>query len=156
MAKNMKILANLMFFMLSVPLLAASSENIPPHLVGSWVVGRPYDTPGPVGVDANQEKFIRMLHIVYGTNDLRVCGKDIPVRSISMRPLDGDEFLQTYGFLGHVVGIRSFPVNDITINPSSGMNACGEHQDPGAHVLIDDGGHVVMEVANDYFPLQKE
>lgn len=145
-----------MFFVLAVPVLASSSENIPSFLASSWGIGIPYDTPGPVGIDANQEGFIRTLRITYTTKHLRVCGKDIPIQSINVKYLTGDKFLQTYGFLSHVIGMNSSTITDVTINPSDGMNACGEYEDPGVHVLIDSSGHVVMEVGNDYFPLKKE
>lgn len=152
----MRILTGIIFFVLTTPVLASSSENIPPPLVGKWVVGSPYDTPGPVGIDASQEKFVRTLRINYTIEHYRVCGKDISIQSISKKSLTDDEFLQAYGFLGRLIGLKSLPITDVTINPPGGMNACGEYENPGSHVLIDSSGHVVIEVANDYFSLEKE
>lgn len=152
----MKILAGIIFFVLAMPIFASSPENIPSRLVGKWAVGTPYDTPGPVGITASQEKFVRTLRLNYAIGRYRVCGKDMAIQSISKKFLTDDEFLQAYGFLGRVIGMKSMPIIDITINPPGGMYACGEYNNPGSHVLIDGSGHVVIEVANDYFPLEKE
>ncbi len=134
----------------------SSSEKLPLRIIGHWSVGKPYNTPGPIGINAEQEKFISGLHLVYTDDHLHVCGKDIPVQPIETKVLTDNEFLQTYGFLPHVISMKSSPITALTLNPSDGMNACGEYEDPGVHVLIDPIGHTVMEVANDYFPLKKE
>ncbi|HEY6375093.1 MAG TPA: hypothetical protein VIX90_06160 [Edaphobacter sp.] len=151
----MKILGGAKLIVLSLLMHAPPSDTIPPVLIGRWDVGVPYNTSGPIGIDAKQEKFIRQLHLSYTAEHLRVCGKTIPIRPIKMKSLISDEFLETYGFLPHVIGMESSPIIDLTISPSDGMNACGEYEDPGVHVLIGSGGHIVMEVANDYFPLKK-
>lgn len=156
----MKILANAILvplvLLMFAPAHPSPSEPIPSVLIGKWYVGTPYRTPGPVGINARQEKFIRKLHISYSAGHLRVCGKDIPIQRVQIKHLTSDDLLQTYGFLPHVIGMDAAPIIDLIINPSDGMNACGEYQDPGVHVLIGQGGHVVMEVANDYFPLKKQ
>lgn len=151
----MKMFTGIMCFVLAMPIWAFSSKNIPASLMGEWVVGTPYSTPGPVGITASQEKFVRTLHIDYATDRYRVCGKSMVALSVGKKSLTDDEFLQAYGFLSGVIGMKSMPITDVTINPQGGMYACGEYNDPGSHALIDGSGHVVIEVANDYFPLER-
>ncbi len=152
----MKILGSVKLITLAALMFAPSSETIPSLLVGRWYVGAPYNTPGPVGIDPGEERFIRTLRLSYTTEHLRVCGKDIAIKLVKVKSLASDDFLQAYGFLPHVIGMESSPITDVTINPSDGMNACGDYEDPGVHVLIDHNGHAVIEVANDYFPIKKE
>lgn len=132
------------------------SDSIPSQLLGKWKIGKSYNTSGPVGINAAQEKYIRSLHLVYSSGSLHVCGKDIPIETTKIQSLTSDQFLQTYGFLPRIIGMEQSNVTDLTINPADGMNACGEFADPGVHVLIGGNGHVVIEVANDYLPLRKE
>ena len=146
---------NLMFVVLLLTMQNSPSEKIPVSILGHWNVGAPYRTPGPIGINAVQEKFIRGLHLVYMNNYLHVCGKEISTQPINTKSLTENEFLQSYGFLPHIIGMESLPVTDLKMNPSNSMNACGVYQNPGMHLLIDAGHNVVMEVANDYFPLKK-
>ena len=143
-------------FVVLIFMMFTSAAKVPVRLIGRWSVGTAYNTPGPVGINAEQEKFIRGLHLVYTADHLQVCGKDISVQLIKANTLTDREFLQAYGFLPQVIGLKSLPITDLMLKPSDGMNACGEYEDPGVHVLIDSSGHVVMEVANDYLPLRKE
>jgi len=152
----MSFLSNINFVVLILMMLTSSSERVPLKLIGSWSVGKPYNTPGPIGINAKQEKFIRGLHLVYTADHLHVCGKKISAQPIKTRTLSDNEFLQAYGFLPRVIGMKSSPITDLTLSSSDDMNACGEYEDPGVHVLIDPGGHVVMEVANDYLPLKNK
>ncbi len=151
----MNFLNSLKPVILLLATLGSSHDKIPVKLLGRWSVGVPYHTPGPIGINAEQEKFIRGLYLVYIDDHLQVCGKEISAQPISTKSLTKNEFLQSYGFLPQVIGMKSSPVTDLKLNLSNGMNACGEYQDPGAHLLIDPGGHVVMEVSNDYFPLKR-
>lgn len=151
----MKFLSSMMPVVLFLVISSSSSQGLPPTLIGRWSVGKPYNSPGPVGINAEQEKLIRALRLVYTDEHLHVCGKDVSTQPIKIKLFKRDEFLQAYGFLPKVIGMKSSPVTDVTLNPSDGMNACGEYEDPGMHVLMDPNGHVVMEVANDYFPLLK-
>lgn len=152
----MEGIMNIMSIALMVMMFVVSSGKLPVELLGRWSIGVPYDTPGPIGINAKQEKLIMGLHLVYSADHLHVCGKDVPAQPIEAKLLTSDQFLQAYGFLPHVIGMKSSQITDLTLNPSGGMNACGEYENPGVHVLIDQCGHVVMEVANGYFPLRKE
>lgn len=139
---------------LGVLMSARSPQRIPSLLFGKWDVGAPYNTPGPIGIDARQEKFIRTLHPSYTTGHLHVCDNDIPIHLVEVKSVTDDEFLQAYGFLPDIIGMKT-PISDVRINPSDGMNICGDYEDPGVHVLIGRNQHVVMEVANDYFRLTR-
>src|SRR5579884_1850018 len=119
-----------------VIMLGFPSEKIPVNLLGHWSVGKPYNTPGPVGINAGQEKFIRRLHLVYIDDHLHVCGKEILVQPDSSKSLTENEFIQSYGFLPKIIGMKSSPITDLRLNPSNSMNACGEYQDPGTHLLM--------------------
>ena len=152
----MNVLSSKILLILLVMMPSFSSDKLPVNLIGHWSVGTPYHTPGPIGINAEQEKFIRGLHLVYTPDHLRVCGKQVSVQPVKAESLSNNEFLQAYGFLPHIIGMKSSPITDLTLNASNGMNAFGEYEDPGVHLLLDPSGHVVMEVANDYLPLKKE
>jgi hypothetical protein len=136
---------------------SASLPSVPGVLIGSWSVGAPYDTKPPIGINARQEARLRRLRIVYTKDHLRVCGRDIPVKTVTERRVTEDEFLQERGFLPSLLGFNNPHVLEIEINSPHAFGACGDYIDPGADLIIDDAGkHVVMGVANDYLPLKKE
>ena len=141
---------------LVLTMFAVAPGQIPASLIGRWKVGLPYDTPGASGLNAKQEKFIRTLRIVYFSEHLQVCGKRVPVEPVETKSLTIDEFVETYGFIPRLIGIRSSAITDVTLNSTSGMYSCSDYEDPGVHVLIGRDGHVVMEIANAYFPLKKQ
>jgi hypothetical protein len=156
----MKAIVTLKLISLVLATHLLPSDTVPSVLIGKWSIGVPYDTPGPIGINAGQEKYIRGLHLSYTPERLRVCGKNVPIQPINMRTFTSDEFLQTYGFLPRVIGLQATPIIDLTLSSSNGitsngMDACGDYVDPGVHVLIGGNRHVVMEVANEYFPLRK-
>lgn len=152
----MKTIGSVKFVLLGIMMLPLPSGSLPSGLLGKWRVGTPYDTPNPVGITAEQEKHIRSVEIVYSPTNLHVCGKDVPIRTVEQKSLTDDQFLQAYGFLPRIIGMEQSPVLDLTINPSDGMNACGDFEDPGVHVLVGRDSHVVIEVANDYLPLKRD
>jgi len=135
---------------------AFASGSIPADLVGEWKIGRPYDTPGPVGFDADQEKRILGERIRFSQGMLLICGKHIPIKAVELKELSLDAFLQTYGFIPKVIGIKDSTVTEVTINPSDTITACGNSEGSiGSNLFIGKDGHVVMEVANAYFLLIK-
>jgi hypothetical protein len=156
MEGTMRMIASVKLIAVVITMLFFPSVSIPSQLIGKWRIGSPYSTPNPVGINAEQEKHIRSLQLIYSAHGLHVCGKDIPLRTATLRSLTSDQFLQAYGFLPHVIGMEESTVVDLTINLSDGMNACGNFEDPGVHVLIGSNNHFVIEVANDYLPLKKE
>jgi len=132
-----------------------SPEKLPTELLGSWRVGAPYDTHQPVGLDASQEKFIRSLRLRYTPDRIEVCGKNITIQSIKLESLTSARFLQRYNLPPDLIGFGASPIVEVSINPPSSMNTCGPYENPGVHAFIGQNKHVVIEVANDYFPLVK-
>lgn len=151
----MRLIGSVKLVALILMMQTASSNAIPPALIGRWDVGKPYNTPGAIGINAKQEKFIRSLQIEYTADYLRVCHKEISLHPVTVKALTDDQFLQENGFLPRFIGMKASPTEDVTINPSGNFYACGDYLNPGAHVLIGRNGHIVIEVANDYFPLKR-
>jgi len=132
-----------------------STDKIPSVLLGNWKIGRPFDAHQPVGLNALQEKYIESLHLRYTPERIQVCGKEIEITSLKSESLTSDAFLEKFGFLPNIIGLKSSTITEVNINLPRSMDACGQYEDPGVHVFIGDGEHIVMEVANDYFPLIK-
>ena len=138
--------------------LAPTTQRLPLLLVGTWNIGKPFETPGAVGVDAKEEKLILGLSLTYSGGHLHVCGKNVSAEALEAKPLTEDEFLQRYGFLPDVIGLAGATITDLTLDTSNHANPCafrGVHEAPGAHVFIDSRGHTVMELGNAYFPMRK-
>ena len=152
----MKRLTTLMLIVLCPLVFGASPENLPPVLLGTWTVGTPYDAHQPVGLDARQEAHIRTLHLRYTQTHLHVCGKNISIRSVKVEPLTQDAFMTKYSFQPIIIGLTGDQILEVYLNFPHSTDACGEGEDdPGTHIFIGGDNHVVMEVANDYFPLKK-
>lgn len=133
--------------------LLAEGE-IPHSAVGKWIVGKPYDVGQPVGLDAKQERSIIALVIKVSPSKLAVCGREIPIASVTVDHLTGSDFLAKYNFTPNQVGLGGADILDISINELRSVKACGEFADPGTHLLIG-RGNAVVEVGNDYFHLTK-
>ena len=132
-----------------------SADVLPKVILGAWRIGQPFDTPQPAGLTAKQETYIRSLSLRYTTDTLTVCGKKLSIQPIKVKILTDDDFLQSYGFLPKIIGLQGASITDVSIHSNDMMNACGEYESPGVHLLLGKNGHVVMEVANEYFPLKK-
>lgn len=138
--------------------LAPAAQRLPSLLMGTWNIGKSFDTPGPVGIDAREERLILGLRLTYSGDHLHICGKDVPAEALEAKPLTKDEFLQKYGFLPGVIGLTRATITDLTLDSSHHANPCGlrgVHEAPGMHVFIDSQGHTVMELGNAYFPLRR-
>ncbi len=139
-------------------LFAPTAQRLPSLLVGTWNIGKPFDTPGPVGIDAREERLILGLRLTYSGDHLHVCGRDVPAEALEAKPLTKDEFLQRYGFLPGLIGLARTTITDLTFDSPHQANPCGfrgVHEAPGVHVFIDSQGHTVMELGNAYFPLKR-
>jgi hypothetical protein len=139
-------------------MLMASSGSVdvlPKVILGTWRIGQPFDTPQPAGLTAKQETYIRSLSLRYTADTLTVCGKKLSIQPTKVKALTDDDFLQSYGFLPKIVGLQGSSITDVSIHSNDMMNACGEYESPGVHLLLGKNNHVVMEVANEYFPLKK-
>lgn len=141
--------AALLFFSLS------PSARVPSYLIGEWSVGAPYDTPGPVGIDENQLARIRSFHIKYANDSIQVCGKIVHIESVTSKKLTNNKFLRLYGFFPRIIGFNSSILTEFTVNSDDAFGACGDFENPGFDVFVDDNHHVVIEVANGYFPLMR-
>ena len=128
--------------------------SVPPNALGNWTVGRPYDAGQPVGLDAQQEDRINGLNIRLAPDHIEVCGKNVSIKSIDVDQLTRDEFLRKYNFLPNVIGLKANSIVEVSINSLHSTSACGDFEDAGSHLFIGDR-HVVIEVGNDYFPLQR-
>lgn len=149
---------NLLVYAFLALLSAPTTQKVPPPLIGTWDIGKPYDTPGPIGIDAKEEGFILSLRITYFGDHLHVCDRDVSAEPLKVEVITRYDFLQRYGFIPDVIGLARGPITDITLNASHGVNACdfsGVHVAPGAHVLTDQKGRSVVEVGNAYFPLTR-
>lgn len=143
---------------LGVALLLLSSPSLPKPMIGEWHVGVAYKTPGPIGIDARQEQKVRSIQITYATNRFLICGKQVQVKGVQIESLSENDFLQKFGFLPRLIGMLPAPVTEINVNsrePAHGCSGEGEWQYVGQHILIGQDGHLVIEVANAYFALQR-
>ncbi|MGG6462652.1 hypothetical protein [Solilutibacter silvestris] len=147
----MRILVVFLVTMLST---VQSGDHIPRVLTGNWSVGMPYDLGQPVGLDANQEKKIKGLNVHISGGYIEVCGKSIPVKSVSVETLSAKQFLERFNFSPVQVGLRGLRVTEVIINKYHSTNTCGDFEDPGSHLFVS-AGAVVMETGNDYFPLKR-
>lgn len=128
--------------------------HLPSSVLGKWKVGKPYDVGQPIGLDAKQEEMITGLVIKLSQDQIGVCGKEVPIKSIEVEHLTNDEFVAKYNFTPNLIGLQGADVIDIGLNKLHTTKACGEFSDPGSHLFISQS-HVVVEVGNDYFPLSK-
>lgn len=128
--------------------------QLPSSAVGKWTVGKPYDVGQPVGLDAKQEEAIIGLVVKVSPNQITVCGKDVPIKSVEVDHLTSSEFLAKYKFTPNLIGFGDDTLVEISINKLHSTKACGEFADPGTDLLISKN-HAVVEVANDYFRLTK-
>jgi len=149
---------NLLMCALIVSLLAPTIQRLPPLLIGTWNVEKPYNTPGPIGIDDKEEHLILGIHIIYSRDHLHVCGKDVPAESLKVESLSANEFLRKYGFMPDVIGLGKATVTEVTVGASHRVNACnlhGVYGAPGAHVFMDKEEHFVIEIGNAYYPLKR-
>jgi hypothetical protein len=153
--KAMNVLANAKLIAMTLIVFFGSSGQIPSKLLGSWIVGTPYDTNQPDGLNQAQTQQIEHLHIQYTRDHISVCGKNIPIHSVNMDTLTPDEFAEKYHFLPKRLGFNGSSVIEVNINFPDSSNVCGEYEDPGLTVYAGTDKHVVIEVDNAYFPLKK-
>ena len=131
-----------------------ASSQLPSTVLGRWTVGKPYDVGQPVGLDAKHEDAIIGLVIKVSPRQLAVCGRDIPITSVSVAHLTSSDFLAIYNFTPNRLGLGDADILDINLNDLHTTKACGEFADPGTHLLVSKD-HAVVEVGNDYFNLVK-
>ncbi|HWE84560.1 MAG TPA: hypothetical protein VG267_06420 [Terracidiphilus sp.] len=148
------VLALSMLFHCTSP---AWAQKIPPALVGVWAVGNPYDLGQPVGVNARQESYVRSLQIGYSPEFVYECGAKFAIESVEVKTWSVDEFRTRYNFSPESIGLKGAQIIEVSISLLSGAKACGkgEYMNPGRKIFIGGKRHIVIVVANDYFPLRK-
>lgn len=137
---------------------AGRTQRLPSLLVGTWKIGKPFNTPGPIGINAKKDELILSLHLTYSRDHLHVCGKDVPTELLAVKLITTDDFLQAEGFTPDVIGLGTPSITEVTLDRSHPVNACDLHGvavAPGTHVFMDQKGHTVMEVGNAYYALKK-
>lgn len=137
-----------------IPFAISAECQLPASILGKWIVGAPYDAGQPVGLDAKEEDAIIGLVIKVSPSQLAVCGREVPITSVSVAHLTRSGFLAKYNFTPNLIGFSDANILDISLNELHSTKACGEFADPGTHLLVGKD-HAVVEVGNDYFQLVK-
>jgi hypothetical protein len=139
--------------LLSVALL---QPTIPSVLLGTWKVGRAYDTPGPTDLDKQQELKIKKLKIEIASDAIKVCGKTIPIKSAALSVMTYDQFATRYRMGANRIGlIYGGKITELVINSFEVTHACGEFSDPGTDVIFDEQNHFAIQVDNAYYELKR-
>jgi hypothetical protein len=151
----MKCAVILAFCMLFSPARPAAAQKVPPVLIGVWTIGNSYVLGQPIGIDAQQESYIRSLQIGYSADFVRECGAKFAIQSVEIKTWTVEGFGDRYNFLPESIGLKGPHIEDVYINLLEGTKACGEGEfvNPGMHLFIGGNKHIVIEVANDYLPL---
>ena len=151
----MKCAAILVFCMLFSSALPARPQGVPSLLIGVWAIGNPYDLGQPIGIDARQESFVRSLQIGYTPEFVYECGAKLAVKSVEVKNWSVEDFKTRYNFSPESIGLKGPHIVEVFINLLEGTKVCGEgeYKNPGRSLFIGDNKHIVIEVANDYFPL---
>jgi hypothetical protein len=137
-------------------LVAPPQPTIPSVLLGTWKVGRAYDTPGPTDLDERQELKIMKLKIEIASNAIKVCGKTIPIKSTSLSVITSDQFATRYRTGANRIGlIYGGKITELVINSYELTHACGEFSDPGTDIIFDDQNHFAIQVDNAYYELKR-
>ena|ERR1035437_4870794 len=131
-----------------------AAYHLPSSVLGDWKVGKPYELGQPIGLDTKQEESVTRLVIKLTQDRIRVCGKEVPIKSVEAEHLTNHDFLEKYNFTPNLIGLEGADVIEVTINKFHSTEACGEFEDPGSHLFVTKN-HVVVEVGNDYFPLTR-
>jgi hypothetical protein len=137
-------------------LLSSSKPTIPSVLIGTWKVGRAYDTQGPTDLDEQQELQIKKLKIEIASDAIKVCGKTIPIKNATLSVMTYDQFATRYRMGANRIGLTyGGRITELVINSSELTHACGEFSDPGTDVIFDEQNHFAIQVDNAYYELKK-
>ncbi len=137
-------------------IVALSQPRLPSVLLGTWKVGRAYDTPGPTDLDEHQDSEIRKIRIEIAPDAITVCGKTIPIKSAALSVMTYDQFATRYRVGANRIGLTyGAKITEVVINSLELTHACGEFSDPGTDVIFDDQHHFAIQVDNAYYQLRK-
>ena len=137
-------------------LVALPQPTIPSTLLGTWKVGRAYDTPGPTDLDEKQELKIKKLKIEIAPGAVKVCGKTIPIKSTTLSAMTYDQFANRYGVGANRIGLTyGGKITELVINSFELTHACGEFSDPGTDIIFDEQNRFAIQVDNAYYQLRR-
>jgi hypothetical protein len=147
----MKILfaASLLF------LFALPEPTIPSVLLGTWKVGRAYNTPGATDLNQQQLLQIEKMRFAITSDALNTCGKTIPIKSVTLTVRTPDEFAIRYAMGPNRIGLNGGKITELEINSFELTHACGDFSDPGTDILFDEQDHFAIEVDNSYYQLNR-
>ncbi len=148
----MKIPTLLMLLLFAIQ-PSSKLRAIPNSLAGQWEIGKPfYDMAAPpVGINAKQENKLIGEILDIRTTSVSACGTSIQITSIEATTYSSDAFLQEYRIRPDQIGLVA-PLTEYSFI-SHGLTAiCGS---PQAFVIVSDGKNAVLDIANDYFHLNK-
>lgn len=140
----------------SLLLLTASPQpTIPSILLGTWKVGRAFDSFGPTDLNDQQLLQIEKSYFEITQNVIRVCGRNITIKKADQSVFTPDQFATRYGFGPNRIGLSGANITEVEINSFVLPHTCGEFSDPGTDVMFDEQNHFAIEVDNLYFKVSR-
>ncbi|HSY37473.1 MAG TPA: hypothetical protein VK814_17095 [Acidobacteriaceae bacterium] len=137
-------------------IVASPQPTIPSALLGTWKVGRAYDTQGPTDLDEPKESKIKKSTIEIASDAIKVCGKTIPIKSTALSVMTYDQFATRYHIGANRIGlIYGGRITELVINSFELTHACGEFSDPGTDIIFDEQNHFAIQVDNAYYELKR-
>ncbi len=135
--------------------VAIPHPAVPSALLGTWKVGRAFDTPGATDLTNELDVQIKKLHFEITADAINVCGKHVPIESTTLSILTNSDFARRYRMWPKEIGLNGTKITEFEINSSEDSKACGDFSDPGTHIFFDEQGHVAMEIDNAYYLLRQ-
>jgi hypothetical protein len=136
-------------------LLAPPQATIPSALIGTWKVGKCFDTPGPTDLNEHQLSVIEKSHFEITSNTIKVCGRNIAIKKAGQSEFTPDQFATRYRLGPSRIGLIGARITEVDINPMNLPHSCGDFSDPGTNVIFDEQNHFAIEVDNLYFRLRR-
>jgi hypothetical protein len=119
-------------------LLSSSQPTIPSVVIGTWKVGRAFDTPGPTDLNEHQLLQIEKSHFEITPNTIKVCGRNIAIKKADQSVFTPDQFATRYGLEPSRIGLSGENITEVEINSLDLPHSCGEFSDPGTDVIFDE------------------
>jgi hypothetical protein len=135
--------------------VAVQQPTIPSVLLGTWKVGRAYDSSGPTDLNEKQLLQIEKLRLEITSDAVKVCGRNIAIKKLDLSVFTPDQFATRYRMGPDRIGLNGANITELQINPFELTHACGEFSDPGTDVIFDEHNHFAIEVDNLYYPLRR-
>jgi hypothetical protein len=137
-------------------LIALHQTNIPSVLLGTWKVGRAYDTPGATDLNTQMDSKIKRQTIEISSSAIKVCGKIIPIKSAALSVMTYDQFATKYHVGANQIGLTyGGKITELIIDSYEETHACGQFSDPGTDIIFDEQNHFAIQVDNSYYQLRR-